>query len=133
MGTMLMVLGAALSIIARALIGGWFTTPLGIALQLIAVGLIAAGLAMQQIGKGMADMAKQMGSALAARTGDIAQQALVNECTDQALEGTNVNDCRVGEDLSHREHMQTIEQDGERRHRENEQTNNQVLQQGPTP
>lgn len=130
-GMMLMLLGSTLMVLGIALIGYWWSAPVGVMIMGLGAALLGAGIAMMSMGDAMASMAKSMGQQLAARTGDVNQAAIVNECTDQALDGTDPANCRVNEDLSHREDMNTIQNDGVQQHQENVERDSAVQEATP--
>jgi len=100
-GEMLMAIGAVLMLIGGYLIKlAVATSPwgaglmiAGIALLLLGGGLIYMGMEMMSMASKMAEMAKTMGSTLAAQIGNNQQAAVINTCTDQALNGTPTSQC----------------------------------------
>ncbi|MBI3566165.1 MAG: hypothetical protein HY079_13280 [Elusimicrobia bacterium] len=96
-GEQMLIIGAAIMIIGYALIDVVWTAAIGAVIIAIGAMIMGMGYMMMQMAKQMAEMAKSMGSALSAQTGNTQQGQIINECTDQALAGTQVSNCHPSE------------------------------------
>ncbi len=108
-GTNLIIIGAVCIVIGIILCAASFGTA-GWGFIILGVMLMYSGYKQLESSKDMADQAKQMGDALAARTGEF-QSAVVRQCVDDAIANlTSVDACRSVEAEERRRQMEEIRQ-----------------------
>ncbi|MFA5139103.1 MAG: hypothetical protein WC728_07710 [Elusimicrobiota bacterium] len=116
LGMIMIAIGIALMAIGMALMSNHTTFPIGIALFIAGLALVILGAMLLGMSQQQGQGAKNQGNKVAQADGQPDQGANVNECADQAMNGTDPEACQAsrGPDYYNGKLTNTVHEDVER-------------------